>query len=149
MTKAFLFKQKIIWLTLLYNYHLFSPSSLLFITFLALFLALLSLRGTSGKEPACQFRRLRRCGYNSWSGRSPGGGSGNSLQYSCLEKPTDRGNWRATVHSVTMSRTWLKQLNTLALWGSLDVLSPLCVFIFQLVYQYQSPLWNSNARFNP
>ena len=29
-------------------------------------------------------------------GRSPGGGHGNSLQYSCLENPTDRGAWRAT-----------------------------------------------------
>ena len=37
---------------------------------------------------------------------------GNPLQYSCLEKPTDRGAWRATVHGVTKSRTWLKQLNT-------------------------------------
>ena len=30
---------------------------------------------------------------------------GNPLQYSCLEKPTDRGAWRATVHGVTKSRT--------------------------------------------
>ena len=34
------------------------------------------------------------------SGRSPGGGNGNSLQYSCLENPTDRGIWRAIVHRV-------------------------------------------------
>ena len=33
-------------------------------------------------------------------GRSPGGGHGNSLQYSCLEIPMDRGAWRATVHGV-------------------------------------------------
>ena len=33
-------------------------------------------------------------------GRSPGEGNGNSLQYSCLEYPTDRGAWRATVHGV-------------------------------------------------
>ena len=33
-------------------------------------------------------------------GRSPGGGHGNPLQYSCLENPTDRGAWRATVHEV-------------------------------------------------
>ena len=32
------------------------------------------------------------------SGRSPGGGHGNSLQYSCLENPMDRGVWQATVH---------------------------------------------------
>ena len=32
------------------------------------------------------------------SERSPGEGNGNSLQYSCLQYPTDRGAWRATVH---------------------------------------------------
>ena len=35
------------------------------------------------------------------SGRSPGGGHGNPLQYSCLENSMDRGAWRATVHRVT------------------------------------------------
>ena len=34
------------------------------------------------------------------SGRSPGGVHGNSLQYSCLENPMDRGAWWATVHSL-------------------------------------------------
>ena len=34
------------------------------------------------------------------SGRSPGEGNGNPLQYSCLESPMDRGAWRATVHRV-------------------------------------------------
>ena len=34
-------------------------------------------------------------------GRSPGGGPGNSLQYSCLENPMDSGAWRAIVHGVT------------------------------------------------
>ena len=33
-------------------------------------------------------------------GRSPGGGNGNPLQYSCLENPVDRGAWGAIVHSV-------------------------------------------------
>ena len=33
-------------------------------------------------------------------GRFPGEGSGNPLQYSCLENPMDRGAWRATVHEV-------------------------------------------------
>ena len=36
----------------------------------------------------------------------------NPLQYSCLENPLDRGGWRATVHRVEKSRTWLKQLST-------------------------------------
>ena len=34
------------------------------------------------------------------SGRSPGGGNGNPLQYFCLENPTDRGAWWGTVHGV-------------------------------------------------
>ena len=36
-------------------------------------------------------------------GRSPGGGHGNPLQYSCLQNPTDRGAWWATVHSAAES----------------------------------------------
>ena len=42
------------------------------------------------------------------SGRSPGGGNGNPLQYSCLENPMDRGAWWATVHGVAESQTRLK-----------------------------------------
>ena len=37
------------------------------------------------------------------SGKSPGGGHGNPLQYSCLENPMDRGAWWAVVHGVTKS----------------------------------------------
>ena len=40
-------------------------------------------------------------------GRSPGVGNGNPLQYACLEKPMDRGAWRATVRGVTKNQTWL------------------------------------------
>ena len=40
-----------------------------------------------------------------------GGGHGNSLKYSCLENPMDRGTWWATVHGVTKSWTLLKQLS--------------------------------------
>ena len=39
------------------------------------------------------------------SGRSPGRGHGNTLQYSCLENPLDREAWWATVHRITKSRT--------------------------------------------
>ena len=41
-------------------------------------------------------------------GRSPGGGHGSPLQYSCLENPTDRGAWGVRVHRVTKSWTGLK-----------------------------------------
>ena len=39
--------------------------------------------------------------------RSPGGGKGNRVQYSCLENPMDRGAWQVTVHRVTKSWTRL------------------------------------------
>ena len=42
------------------------------------------------------------------SGRSPVGGHGNPLQYSCLENPMNRGIWQATVHGVTQSQALLK-----------------------------------------
>ena len=41
------------------------------------------------------------------SGRSPGEGNGNPLQYSCLENPMDRGAWQAAVHGVAKSQTRL------------------------------------------
>ena len=40
-------------------------------------------------------------------GRSPGAGNGNPLQYSYLENSMDRGAWRAIVHGVPKSQTWL------------------------------------------
>ena len=39
------------------------------------------------------------------SRRSPGGGNGNPVQYSCLENPIDRGAWRAAVHRVMKNQT--------------------------------------------
>ena len=41
-------------------------------------------------------------------GISPGGGLGNSCQYSCLENPMDRRAWQVAVHSIAESRTQLK-----------------------------------------
>ena len=49
------------------------------------------------------------------SGRSPGEGHGNLLHYSHLENPMDRGVWRAAVHSIAKSQTWMKQLG-MAKW---------------------------------
>ena len=46
------------------------------------------------------------------SGRSPGEGNGNPLQYSCLENPMDRGAWQAAVCRVAKSQTQLKRLST-------------------------------------
>ena len=49
----------------------------------------------SGKEPACQCRRCKRCGFNPWVEKIPGEENGNPLQYPCLENAMDRGAWRA------------------------------------------------------
>ena len=50
-----------------------------------------------GKESACN---AGVPGSIPGSGRSPGEGNGNSLQYSCPENPTDRGAWQSTVPGV-------------------------------------------------
>ena len=62
----------------------------------------------------------------SLSGRSPGEGNGNPLQYSCLENPMDRGAWRATVHWIANSRTQLSDrlslfIKTYKTFSSLNV----------------------------
>ena len=48
------------------------------------------------------------------SGRSPGGGPGHLLQYSCLENPMDRGDWLVTAFRVAKSWTQLKRLSSSA-----------------------------------
>ena len=58
--------------------------------------------GSDGKEPACSAGDL---GSIPESGRSPGEGNGNPLQYFCLEKSMDRGSWWATVHGV--AKSWI------------------------------------------
>ena len=54
------------------------------------------------KKSACEERDL---GLIPVSGRSPGEGNGNPLQFSCLENSMDRGIWWATIHEVTIGRT--------------------------------------------
>ena len=58
--------------------------------------------GSDGKESTCNAGDLSSI---PGLGRSPGGGHGNPLQYSCLENPMDRGDWQATVHGVAKSWT--------------------------------------------
>ena len=66
----------------------------------------------SDKQPACHWRRHKRCGFNLWVRKIPWKGwYGNLCQYSCIEKPMKRGAWQATVHGVLKSRTGLKRFN--------------------------------------
>ena len=70
--------------------------------------------GSEVKASACNVGDL---GSIPGSGRSPGEGNGNLLQYSCLENPMDGGAWWATVHGVTKSWTRLSDF-TFHLWLS-------------------------------
>jgi len=56
------------------------------------------------KNPPANAADIRDVGLIPGSGRSPGRGHGNSLQYFCLENPMDRGAWQATVHGVANSQ---------------------------------------------
>jgi len=60
---------------------------------------------------AANARDIRDVGLIPGSGRSPGAGNGNPLQYSCLENLMDRGTWWVAVHGVAESHTRLKQLS--------------------------------------
>ena len=63
-------------------------------------------------NPLATAGEVRDMGLIPGSGRSPGEGHGNPLQYSCLENPMDRGAWQAAVHGVAQNRTQLKRLST-------------------------------------
>ena len=60
--------------------------------------------GSEGKVSACD---AGDPGLSPGLGRSPGEGNGNTLQYSCLKNPMDRGAWEATVHGAPKSQTRL------------------------------------------
>ena len=68
--------------------------------------------GTTSKEPAFHAGDVGDMGSIPGSGRSWGEGHANPLQYSCLENTMDRGAWRATIHKVAKSWTYLKRLST-------------------------------------
>ena len=81
------------------------------------------------KNLAASEEDVRDAGVIPGSGRSPGGGQGNPLQYSCLENPMNRGAWWATVHGVTQSRTQLKRLSTRSVLGTPDIQAYLTIEI--------------------
>ena len=63
------------------------------------------------KNPPANAGDTRDVGSISESGRSPGVGNSNLLQYSCLENSMNRGAWWATIHGIAKSWTWLSD------WG--------------------------------
>ena len=60
------------------------------------------------KNPPTNAGDTRDMGSIPETGRSPRGGNGNPLQYSCLKNSTDRGAWQASIHGVTKSQTNLR-----------------------------------------
>ena len=64
------------------------------------------------KNPPANAGSIRDVGLIPGLGRAPGGGNGNSLQYSFLENPMDRGAWQPTVHGAANRWAQLKQLST-------------------------------------
>ena len=87
-----------------------------------------SLVGSAGKEA----EDLRDKDSIPGMGRSPRGGHGNPLQYSCLENPIDRGAWRTTTHGAAKSWTQLKQLG---------VCIPLKYWIIMLYPKANTVMW--------
>ena len=97
-----------------------------------------------GKESACNAGDTGDVDSIPGSGRSPGEGQGNPLQYSCLENPIDRETWWATVHRVTKSRTQLKLLSTtttqrMCILPGPYYLSIRVIVLYILMYYYKSP----------
>ena len=64
------------------------------------------------KDPPANAGAVREAGLIPESGRTPGGGHGHPLQYSCLENPMDRGAWQATVCGAAKNWTRPKQFIT-------------------------------------
>ena len=72
----------------------------------------------SSKESACNAGASGDTGSISGSGRSPGEGNGNPLQYSCLGNPMSRGAWRAIVHGVArVGHNWATKPRPFLLWS--------------------------------
>ena len=74
--------------------------------------------GSDSKASACN---VGDPGSSPGSGRSPGEGNGNPLQFSCLENPMDRGAWWATVHGVAKRQTRLSDFTFTSLEGWIRV----------------------------
>ena len=91
--------------------------------------------GADGKEPACSAGDQ---GSISGSGRCPGEGNGNPLQYSWLENPMDRGAWWARDHKESDTTDWLTLSLLLSHNGNLNSNIPFSAF-FPSLYHFLSP----------
>ena len=99
------------------------------------------------KTLVCQCRKCRDIGLIPGSGKSPGGGHGNLLQYFCLENPMDSGGWWATDQRVTKSQTQLKRLGKHVNTAKYVHLVPLLVFRIYLPDTSSTTLYSSHYTF--
>ena len=95
-----------------------------------------SLGGSEGKASACN---AGDPGSIPGSGRSPGEGNGNPLQYSCLENPMARGAWWATVHGVAKSQTRLSNFTSVPQVGHGFSSKEQVSFNFSIIYICPNP----------
>ena len=91
------------------------------------------------KNPLANAGDIRDQGSILGLGRSPGGGHGNPLQYSCLENPRGREAWRATVHRVAKSQTkqtldWMYTFMKNTKWYSKFKMINMNLFLLSLKY---------------
>ena len=84
--------------------------------------------GTSGKEPVCQCRGCKRCGFDPWVEKIPWRRAW--LQYSCLKNPLDRGVWHTTVHISTHARLHCTEKTLVTFLKRIYIFS--CFFFFNL-----------------
>ena len=95
--------------------------------------------GSEVKASACNAGDL---GSIPGSGRSPGEGNGNPLQYSCLENPMGGGAWWATVHGVAKSRTRLSDFTFTSLnWVFAYSSEKKFFFVFFFLLLLYSKIW--------
>ena len=103
--------------------------------------------GTMVKNLPASVGNAGDAGSTPGSGRSPGGGNGNALLYSCLENPMDRGAWWAPVQGVTKNQTQLSkpssayQCTMLAVWRDAKWHGQLVLFTDLWLFQSWLILW--------
>ena len=88
------------------------------------------------KNPPVNAEDVRDAGSIPGLGRSPGGGHGTPLQYSCWENPMDRGAWQATVHGVVKSWTWQSvwaHTHIVNSWWECKMVQPLRKSVWKLI----------------
>ena len=104
----------------------------------------------SCKKSTCTAENTGDSGSIPELGRSPGGGNGNPLQYSCLENSTDRGAWQAIVHGVAKNQTRLKRLNTLTEFNYIkfylkELILPLAHYLEVCVLFWSDPMGSTQG----